>query len=150
MRSIYLLLAAMALLPAITFAQTVYKSIGPDGKTIYTDRPSEDSAPVRLHVSKAQSQLTMKSSIGTTSGTADNGNLKGLTMFVTPTCSFCKSARKYMSEKHIAFSEVDITTKEGGEIARQLKIGSAVPVFIYKDKRVLGFTPAKLETLLKG
>ena len=46
--------------------------------------------------------------------------------------------------------QIDITTKDGGAIARQLKIGSAFPVFVYKDKRVLGFTPAKLDALLKG
>jgi glutaredoxin len=136
-----ILFALSILLPIAAAAQTVYKSTGPDGKVTYTDKAAPDSSPVKLHVDKPSALSPSASS--------SNGNLAGLTMFVTPACTFCKSARKYMNDKHIAFSEIDITTKDGGAIARQLKIGSAVPVFVYKDKRVLGFTPAKLEALLK-
>jgi len=49
-----------------------------------------------------------------------------------------------MAKKHIPFREVDLTSDEGMKMAEAMKIPPMAPVFAYKNRTLLGFTPDRL------
>ncbi len=65
-------------------------------------------------------------------------------IFTLPGCSYCRQAKALMAKKHIPFREVDLTSDEGMKIANAMKIPPMAPVFAYKNRTLLGFTPDRL------
>jgi len=72
-----------------------------------------------------------------------------ITIYSSPTCSFCHMAMAYLKSKNIAFKEIDVSTN--GEAAKwvQDKIGYiATPVIDVAGTIVLGFDRPALDNAL--
>ena len=73
-----------------------------------------------------------------------------VTIYSTPTCSYCLAAKAYFKEEGIEYTEIDVANDE--EKAKEMvkKSGQmAVPVIFVDDEMVIGFDKAKLDELLK-
>ena len=71
-------------------------------------------------------------------------------IYTTPTCAFCKMAKKYFESKDLTYEEYDVSK----DIPRQKemieKTGQfGVPVIDIDRKIVLGFDKPKIDELLK-
>lgn len=74
---------------------------------------------------------------------------KKVVIFTTPTCSWCRTAKQYLTEKKVRFKEVDVSRDPSA--ARDLvnRTGQmGVPVILVGNKPIVGFDKAQLDRLL--
>jgi glutaredoxin-like YruB-family protein len=70
-------------------------------------------------------------------------------VFSTPTCSFCKMAKKYFREKGIKFSDVDVSRDVAAARDMVRRSGQqGVPVIGIGGKIVVGFDRVKINKYL--
>jgi glutaredoxin-like YruB-family protein len=70
-------------------------------------------------------------------------------IYTTPTCTYCKQAKAYMTRKGINYVEYDVT-KDQQALQEMVKISGAraVPVIVACEQVMVGFDPARLEEML--
>lgn len=73
-----------------------------------------------------------------------------ITIYSTPTCVYCNTLKKYLSEKNIAFQEVDVSENEQ-ELEKMVAISGqmGVPVVDIDGEVVIGFDKEKIDEILK-
>jgi glutaredoxin-like YruB-family protein len=71
-------------------------------------------------------------------------------IYSTPGCTLCDQAKKYLSEKGVAFEQVDVTTdSEALQEMKKLSGGArTAPVISVCDKVLVGFKKIQLEEAL--
>ena len=78
-----------------------------------------------------------------------NARPKKVVIFTTPTCSWCRRAKKYFQQNRIRFHEIDVTKDPRGarEMVR-LTRQQGVPVILINNRPLVGFDKAKIDKLL--
>lgn len=67
-------------------------------------------------------------------------------MFSTPTCSWCRRAKKYFRENSISFKEINVERDPGAARDVQRKTGqTGVPVIKIGGKWIVGFDKPAIE-----
>ena len=76
---------------------------------------------------------------------------KEVTIYTTPTCGYCKQAKRYLAEKGVQYKEVDVSTNQDAalELVRRTQ-QFGVPVIDVGGELVIGFDRARLEKLLEA
>ncbi len=72
-----------------------------------------------------------------------------VTVYSTPTCPYCKLAKKFLTEHKIAFTDIDVSAD--GEAADKMikKTGQmGVPVIEIGDETIIGFDEKKMKKAL--
>jgi glutaredoxin-like YruB-family protein len=70
-------------------------------------------------------------------------------MLTTPTCSFCNSAKRYLREKNIRFTEVDVSRDISAARDLQRRTGqTGVPVILINNRPIVGFDRPKINQML--
>ncbi len=70
-------------------------------------------------------------------------------IFTTPTCSFCRAAKKYLRQRGIRFREVDVSRDPAAARDMVRRSGQqGVPVIQIGNKIVVGFDRPKIDRLL--
>ncbi len=75
--------------------------------------------------------------------------MKKVSIYSTPTCTYCKMAKDFFNEKGIAYEEFDVaadTVKRQEMVERSGQMG--VPVIDIDGHIMVGFSKDKLEELL--
>jgi glutaredoxin len=150
------LFAAFALLLTLTITAdaTVYKTIGPDGKVIYTDQPPADlktaatlniaeqpSSPLPASVLKYQEQLAKSADKRLRETAPVRANLNATpTLFSAVWCGYCRKAKGYLASRKIAFQEIDIDTESGARAYFEAGGRSGVPMLIVNGRITRGFS----------
>ena len=72
-----------------------------------------------------------------------------ITIYSTPSCVYCNSLKKYLSEKGIKYEEVDVSQNQKG-LEKMVNISGqmGVPVIEIDDNIVVGFDKQKIDELL--
>jgi glutaredoxin 3 len=72
-----------------------------------------------------------------------------VTVYTTPTCSFCKAVKRYLQEKRVRFREIDVSRDAGvaDELARRTG-RRAVPVIDVNGRLIIGFDKRRLNAAL--
>lgn len=71
------------------------------------------------------------------------------TMYSTPSCSYCKQAKKYFKDLGIRVKEIDITRNPKAAAEMVKKTGqNAVPVIKLKGTTIVGFDKNKIDRVL--
>lgn len=74
---------------------------------------------------------------------------KKVIMFTTPTCSHCKTAKRYLREKGISFKEIDVSRNQKAAQDMLRKTGQqGVPQLWINNRPVVGFDRNKIDRLL--
>jgi glutaredoxin len=141
------LIVIACLCNSAAFAQTVYKSIGPDGNVVYSDHPPADGK-----VDKTFNFVELPSSpvpdLPATSGHASAKKavpiqsviaVDGVLMYSASWCGYCKRAKAYLAKNRIAYSSIDIDTADGRSSFQEVGQGS-VPLLFWGKRRIRGFT----------
>lgn len=71
-----------------------------------------------------------------------------VTIFTSPSCTHCKAAKAYMTEKGVEFEERDVTKDVEARKELISKGYRGVPIIRVDDQDVVGFDQAKLNSLL--
>ncbi len=73
-----------------------------------------------------------------------------VTIFTSPTCMYCKAAKKYMDEKGISYEERDITKDSAARDDLISKGYRGVPIIRVGEEDIVGFDQEKLDQLLNA
>lgn len=145
---------ALLMTLTVTADATVYKTVGPDGKVIYTDQPPADSkaaatlniaeqpsSPLPASVLKYQEQLAKSADKRLREPAPVRANFSATpTLFSAAWCGYCRKAKSYMSIHKIAFQEIDIDTESGARAFFEAGGGSGVPMLIVDGRVTRGFS----------
>ncbi|MES2581333.1 MAG: glutaredoxin domain-containing protein [Pseudomonadota bacterium] len=131
--------------------QTLYKTVGPDGKVDYSDKPPADgrfektmqfenlpssNVPDLSHTYVEQLKR-MKASQAASAAPAT----RGVVLYAASWCGYCRSARTYLGKKGIAYQEIDIDTERGKESFAKASGGQGgVPLLLSANQRVQGYS----------
>lgn len=76
--------------------------------------------------------------------------MKNVTIYSTPTCSYCKAAKEFFAENNVQFTEHDVAGDQAKREEMLKKSGQlGVPVITIDDAVVVGFDQPKLQELLE-
>jgi glutaredoxin len=151
-------LAAFALASVAVQADTVYRSVGPDGKVTYSQRPPADGKIEKTLVfQNLPSSPLPESTLRYRAELAKSMNKK-LTdagkpyrgppvFFMAKWCGYCKQAKSYLVEKGIAYLEHDIDTAEGMRAFVEAGETRGVPVMYANGRWVQGFSRSAYDAL---
>jgi len=158
MRPLFLLLIALVAAGAAVAqtTTTLYKSIGPDGKTIYSDRPppsagqaktltfqNEPASPLSAETLAYIEQLRTSADARATALPPHE-----TVLYSAAWCGYCKQAKAYLANKRVAYREFDIDTKDGLLAYARAGGKRGVPLLVMNGKSVSGFSLASYDALL--
>jgi len=161
MRTLFLP-ALLLPLACITQAATVYRSVGPDGQIIYSDKPPADgkiektlsfvdlpSTPMPESVLKYRNELqkSMKKRLSEAGTGLDTSRP---VIFTAVWCGYCTRAKGYLAEKKITYQEYDIDTPNGMRAYVEAGGGRGVPVMLWNNQKVQGFSRPAYDALFKN
>ena len=73
-----------------------------------------------------------------------------VTIYTTPTCTYCKAAKDFFKENNVEYEEKDVAVDEAAREAMVEKSGQlGVPVIDVKGNIVIGFDEGRLSELLE-
>jgi len=157
--SLALSLSAALLAGTTASAQTIYKSIGADGKIVYSDRaPTQgrlektmkfELASSALPASAASYMEQFRKTHPAGAATAPAAG-KGVTLYSAVWCGYCRKAKAWLGEHGVAYTDVDIDAPGGTAALAQASGGSTgVPVLVVDGRALTGFSAAAYDAALK-
>ncbi len=139
------LLSLMLLLSGVgsaVQAQQVYRSVGPDGRVTFSDRP-----PV-----EAKSQATAETT-GTQAASSANDNLPyalrqvasrfPVTLYTGADCAPCASARSLLTGRGVPFSERTVTSNDDIDALKRLSGATSLPFGTIGAQQLSGFAESE-------
>ena len=137
-----------------TTETTLYKSLGPDGKTVYSDRPPISGTAKKmtfenLPASPLSAETLayieeLQKASATVAPAAQTGEVL---LFAAAWCGYCKKAKVYLAAKRIAYREVDVDTKAGKVAYAQAAGRNGIPLLLANGQRVSGFSAGAYDAL---
>jgi glutaredoxin len=138
-----------------TIAQTVYKSVGPDGVTVYSDHP-----PANGKIEKTFTFAELPSSpvppeqptAGTTRAAPVAAGPRpdaDVVLYSASWCGYCKRAKAYLAKRQIPYREIDIESPAGKSWFAQLG-GSGVPLLLSRGHSMRGFSAEGYDAFFAG
>jgi glutaredoxin-like YruB-family protein len=76
--------------------------------------------------------------------------MPAVTIYTTPTCTYCHAAKEYFKKNNVAYTEKDVTQDLAAQQEMMQKSGQlGVPVIDVGGQIVIGFNQPKLRELLQ-
>lgn len=121
--------------------------------TGYIGNPEKPSFPQAYLVSDLQERLHLaKDSFTSPTVVREHpasGIDKGVTIYTTPTCPWCRKTKNYLSGKEITYLEYNVAQDKGKAKEMVEKSGQmGVPVIVIGDQVIIGFDQSKLAKFL--
>ena len=75
--------------------------------------------------------------------------MKPVTIYSTPTCTYCKAAKAYFAANNVAFTEYNVASDEARRKEMVDKTGQlGVPVITIDDEVIVGFDKPRIDAAL--
>ena len=146
-----LFMAALACGCAAAQAVQLYKSVGPDGRVVYSDRPSaaaksEQTLTITdLPSSQARPYVAPPAAAAAAPPLAPaNGQVQ---LYMADWCGYCRKAKAYLQGRRIAYQEIDIETPQGHQAFAQTGSGRGIPLLVTPRRQVRGFSADTYDSL---
>lgn len=157
--SLALSLAAAVLAGATASAQTVYKSVGPDGKIVYSDHaPTEGRLEKTMKFQLASSALPASAASYMEqfrkthpAGAAAPAEARGVTLYSAVWCGYCRKAKAWLGEHGVSYTDIDIDAPGGTAALAQATGGrSGIPVLVVDGHTLNGFSVGAYDAMFKA
>ena len=152
--AVVLLAAALLLADSPAAQQQLYKSVAPDGRIIYSDRPPADGRVEKTitYYDQPSSGLSPQvlaylEDLKRRSPTSKAAPSDGTILYMATWCGYCRQAKAFLASRNIPYREFDIDTQEGLAAFAGAGGGKGVPLLIHGGARVRGFSAATYETV---
>ena len=130
--------AALALLAGTASAQ-VYRSVGPDGKVIYSDKPpaanTREAAPAAASGAPASGGLPYQLN--------QTAQRYPVTLYTGSACAPCNSGRNLLVQRGVPFTEKTIESNNDIEALQRRAGDTNLPVLTIGGQRLSGFSDAE-------
>lgn len=150
-------LSALALTvgPGLASAVQLYKSVGPDGRIVYSDRPtaaakSEQTLTITdLPSSQARPYVPPKASAppAPVAPVAPPVGSSQVQLYMADWCGYCRKAKAYLQGRGIAYQEINIETPQGHQAFAQTGSGRGIPLLVTPRQQVRGFSADSYDSL---
>jgi len=138
------LLVALLLLVSLGSGadEKVYHWKDSAGRVHYGGQPPSDGSRAReveVHIPShaGEAEVSTVSAVG-----------RGVTIYTTATCGYCKAAKAYLRKRSIPFVEHDVERSITGKLDFKRLNGRAVPVILVGNQRMNGFSERRLAAML--
>jgi glutaredoxin len=146
--SVLVLVTGSAFMAGDASAQQIYKSVGPDGRVTFSDKPPLDPGT--------------RASAAAVVPLASNGSgLAGLpyelrqaaarypvTIYTSPGCSTCAQGRAMLVSRGIPFAEKTVSTQEDVDALTRLTGAASLPVLTIGAQQLKGFSDSEWRQFL--
>ncbi len=131
----------------------VYKWTDAAGRVHYGDRApdGEKSESLKLPVQSYDGPVKVMdwaAIIRARSPGASTAAPKGIVMYSTSWCGYCKLARAYFKRKGLAYEDIDVEASPANRKAFAELGGGGVPLIVVGAKAMRGFNEARMDALL--
>lgn len=139
----------------IACAQTLYKSIGSDGRVVYSDKPPiegrlaktlkvEDLPNTALPAGYEAELQRLRQSLNlngnkTANATPNASASASLVLFTAVWCGYCKQAKAYLANKGVQHDSIDIDTPSGKSAFAATGGSGGIPLLVANGKQLRGF-----------
>lgn len=155
-QSLLLLFALATASLSMAQSTTLYKSTGPDGKTVYSDRPLPNAREAKTLTFKNEpaSPLSPKtlayieSLKSSAEARAKAPPPSEIVLFSAAWCGYCKKAKAHLDSKQVAYREFDIDTKDGLVAYAQAGGKRGVPLLVVNGQSISGYSQASYDAVL--
>ena len=132
---------------ATASAQAQYKVVHPDGSVTYTDRPPiASNARVtnlgRSGVAAAPSESALPAELRSAAAKHP------VTLYASPNCLPCDSARRFLQQRGVPYSERLVTSEDDSAALERLVAGRTVPSLSVGAQPLRGFSEADWSSYL--
>lgn len=140
-------LAAGAMDPIDAAAQQIYRSVGPDGRITFSDRPPVDSG------SRATASAAARPSDGSDQAALPFELRQAaarypVTLFSGPDCGPCGQGRTMLTARGVPFAEKTVTTNEDIEALKRLVGAATLPVLTIGGQQLKGYSEVEWRQFL--
>lgn len=157
-RAVCLLLAVMGTASAQVTTTTLYKTVGPDGKVSYSDRPdphaaksqtlSFDHLPASPLSAETMAYIEQLQTSGQQREAQTALAAKGdVVLFSAPWCGYCKKAKSHLARQQVAYREFNVDTPQGRAAFAQAGGKSGVPLLVAGGQHVQGYSESAYDAL---
>lgn len=148
MRNSWILPALLCCLSA-TAAAEVYRWTDENGRTHFGDKPRGGAEEIKLEVRTVNTVTLEYLEEWKYKGEPARAP-RGLVMYSTSWCGYCKKARRYFRSEGIAFTEKDIEESAAAKKEYQRLGGNGGVPFLVKGRQTMhGFSVSGFKALLK-
>ncbi len=152
---LFLLVIAAVTTVAAQTTTTLYKSTGPDGKTIYSDQPAPQGRDAKMLTFRnapatplSAQTLAYIEQLKKSADTRSKASASGETvLFSAVWCGYCKLAKNYLVARQVPYREVDIDTKDGLLAYVQAGGKQGVPLLLANGQNLSGFSSASYDAV---
>ena len=137
---LFLLMLSSLVLPAS--AADVYKWTDANGRTHVSDRAPAGTGAERMRIRIVESTGDFNSSDAPQAAPR-------VVMLSTTWCGVCRRARNWFQQNGVAFTEYDVEHNETGKAEFRRLAGRGVPIILVGDKRMDGFSPTRMKSMLQ-
>ena len=136
-------------------AETLYKSVGPDGRVVYSDRPPANGRIEKTMIFEnlpstplpAAAVAHLEQIRKTEPLSASNMATSGIVLYSATWCGYCKQAKAYLAGRGVHYQEFDVDTKTGMAAYAQAGGRKGVPLLFADGQLVQGFSRAAYDAV---
>ena len=145
---------------SLACAQTLYKSIGSDGRVVYSDKPPIDGklaktlkaedlpntalpAGYEAELQRMRQSLNLngtKKANASTPPSATGSASASPVLFTAVWCGYCKQAKAYLASKGVQHDSIDIDTPSGKSAFAATGGSGGIPLLVASSKQLRGFS----------
>jgi glutaredoxin len=139
-------------------ADTVYKSVDASGHIVYSDNaPPQNklekrmtfehmpSSPLPASVLRYQEEIRKALAEKPREASPQS---TGPRLFTAAWCRYCRMAKAYLSQKGIAFQEIDIESPDGAQALARAGAGTGIPLLLWKGQKIQGYSEQGYDALM--
>ena len=139
--------ALLAGLAAVSQAQTVYRSVGPDGAVIFSDRPPPNS-PAPSPAQPATAAPRAVSNPALPYALREIAARFPVTLYTGAGCSPCNTGRALLQERQVPFTERTISSEQDSSALQQLSGDTTLPLLSIGRQQIKGFSDGEWKQYL--
>lgn len=131
----------IAALPLVAGAQQVFRSVGPDGRVTFSDKPPPVQPAGKGGAVTAGGAAAAPASLGNLPfELREVAGKYPVTLYTGPNCAPCGAGRALLSQRGIPFSERTVTSNEDIEALQRVAADTSLPFLTIGAQQIKGFS----------